>query len=153
MAEISITFKGMADKPWITVRAESVKEAQELMDHVDQNFLDHVAGTATSYTQFVPSSAEQLVENVLGGTPVAPQEAPTGVAALSWPVPTQVAPQAVSVAQGASNARTCVHGTMTLKEGRSGKGPWAAWFCGWGDKATQCQPVDAVSGVEWPKKK
>jgi hypothetical protein len=90
----------------------------------------------------------------LDGDSVA-EELKTALAALNAAFPESarpiVAATVASPVQSASPAsgRTCSHGEMKLREGKSAKGNWAAYMCPERDRANQCKPVDAVTGKAW----
>jgi hypothetical protein len=47
----------------------------------------------------------------------------------------------------------CKHGDMKYNEGGTGRRAWKAYFCSEGkDSPDKCQPVDATTGKEWPKR-
>jgi hypothetical protein len=84
------------------------------------------------------------------------EELKVAVAALDRAYPdaaerptTAAAPQAAAATTGSANARTCPHGEMKLKEGRSAKGVWSAWMCSERDRAQQCKPIDGTTGKPW----
>jgi hypothetical protein len=66
-----------------------------------------------------------------------------GGSAQSAPVRNSVAPSFIpkpTIQEG--QAPTCKHGTMTLREGVSAKGPWKGWMCSAAKGATdKCDPI------------
>lgn len=153
---VVVTFKGNMSRPWIVLHADSVEDYLVLKSQTvdDPNFMESVLAGEAAYTSFVPRTPDQLVQQELGGVPMPPEPIAAAPAAPPWGAPAQAAPQAAygAPAAPAGNGRSCVHGPMTLKEGQSSRGGWAAWMCNWGDKAAKCQPVDAVTGRDWPRK-
>jgi hypothetical protein len=126
------SFQGDKDSGMLNIRAASVKEFHELMSELDITFVRKVHGDVRFglKDQDDLDRATKLVEGTLGGKveverPTVPATAPSGP------------------------GRDCVHGAMKLKEGRSAKGGWAAYFCAERDRTAQCKPVDAVTGVSW----
>lgn len=151
---VVVTFKGNMSRPWIVLHADSVEDYEKLKAETvgSPSFMDSVLEGEAAYTAHVPRTPGELVTQELGGVPAPPEPIPAAPVAPVWGAPTQPAQQGAYGAPAAANARVCSHGPMTLKEGRSQRGPWSAWMCNWGDNATKCQPVDAVTGKSWPKR-